>query len=271
MAECLTLWFPQWQGSGTGTDLYDGAREIRDALLPKGSYDEVEVSLDTDLTAAHGIWAYDAVFRQLENAAGIIAHRKPGKICTIGGGCGIDVAPVSYLNQYYGGDLSVVWFDAHGDLNTPESSPTGYFHGMPLRILLGEGEKHLVGQCYSRLVPEQLVLAGVRDLDPPEAEYISRHNIRALDVDLEPLMDMVKEMGSGNLYMHVDLDVLDPVRFPSVLYPVENGLSMEDLMETLAALKDGFNVVGFSLTEYTPGRGAHVGQLKELIEYGYGL
>ena len=60
----LNLLFPQWQGAGKNTDLYDGALEIRDALLPTGSYEQIDVSLDTDLCVDHGIWAYGAILKQ---------------------------------------------------------------------------------------------------------------------------------------------------------------------------------------------------------------
>ena len=58
----------------------------------------------------------------------------------IGGTCGAEIAPVAYLNNHYESDLAILWFDAHGDLNTPKTSLSGHFHGMVLRTLLGEGQ-----------------------------------------------------------------------------------------------------------------------------------
>jgi arginase len=63
------------------------------------------------------------------------------------------MAPISYLNKLYGGDLAVVWFDAHGDLNSPATSVSQNFHGMPLRCLLGDGEETLKSACFSLLRP----------------------------------------------------------------------------------------------------------------------
>ena len=267
MADYLRLVFPQWQGAGLGTDLYDGALAIRDAFLPVGSYEQIDVSLDTGLCADHGIWAYAAILAQLKRAVDCIARVRPGKIFTIGGCCGVEIAPVSYLNQLYDRDLTVIWFDAHGDLNTPESSPSTYFHGMPLRTLLGEGDEDILGQCVSQLVPEQVVLAGCRELDPEEEEYVNRHHVQRLGVNLDPLMEAVNAMGP-NLYIHLDLDVLDPVCFPPVMCPVKGGITMENLTKTLRALKNEYNIVGFSVTEYAPGNGVDAEQLRDIIEWG---
>lgn len=271
MADFLTVFFPQWQGAGKTSELYDGALAIRDALLPEGGYEQIDVSLDTGLTAKHGIWAYDAILAQLKQSVERIAGCKPHRIFTIGGGCGVEIAPVSYLNRLYGGDLTVIWFDAHGDLNTPESSPSGYFHGMPLRALLDEGDDGVTGQCFSYLAPVQVVLAGCRELDPGEEEYVYRHDVPVLDGDTAALTDTVRVKGSPNLYIHLDLDVLDPAYFPSVLCPVRGGIAMGSLMKTLRTLQDQFNIVGFSVTEYAPGDGADISRLRDIVGYGYGI
>ena len=102
-----------------------------------------------------------------------ISARRPQRIFTIGGTCGGELAPVAYLNAHYRGDLAVVWLDAHADLNTPESSPSGRFHGMVLRTLLGAGPESLVSLVSRRLAPQQIVLAGVRDFDRDEATFAS--------------------------------------------------------------------------------------------------
>ena len=95
-------------------------------------------------------------------------------VVTVGGTCGVEAAPVAYLNEQYDGDLAIVWFDAHGDLNAPATSPSGHFHGMVLRTLLGEGPHEYVGELRRPLRPAQLFLAGTRDLDPEESAYILR-------------------------------------------------------------------------------------------------
>ncbi|MCM3082100.1 arginase family protein [Brevibacillus invocatus] len=159
------------------------------------------------------------ILQQLKEAARVISEAKPGAIFTIGGDCGIEVAPVSYLNQIYDGDLAVVWLDAHGDLDTPSTSPSKLFHGMPLRALLGQGDEEILKQCFSTLSVDQVILAGVRDLDEPEESYIQQSSMRVwtvkqLEEGSSELIEWINMRGFSHVYIHVDLDVLDPGHFP---------------------------------------------------------
>ena len=116
-------------------------------------------------------------------AGRIVPRRRPGAgrdgqrtLLTVGGDCGIDVAPVESALAQHGDRLAVVWIDAHADLNTPASSPSGAFHGMVLRTLLGAGPPELAPARALR--PEQVVLAGVRALDPEERRFLVEQSIR---------------------------------------------------------------------------------------------
>lgn len=272
MAECLKLLFPQWQGSGAEKDLYYGAIEIRDILLPVNSYEQIEVFTDEELSIKNDIRSYDSITLQLKKAIDTISNCKPQKIFTIGGDCGVELAPVSYLNKFYNGDLAVIWFDAHGDLNTPSSSPSKNFHGMPLRFLLGDGDKNIVKQCFSKLKPDQVVLAGCRELDTAEEEYICNKNIQVLrGNDFEKMADVIKGMGFKNLYIHLDLDVVDSNCFPAVMCPTENGIQLEILMRYLKLLKQEINVVGMSVVEYKQIEHTHIAKLIDIIKYGYSI
>ena len=81
--------------------------------------------------------------------------KKPDKILTVGGGCGIEIPIVSYFSEKYK-NLDVLWFDAHGDLNTPESSPSKYFHGMPLRFLLEEIRNNDISSKFNKIILRML-------------------------------------------------------------------------------------------------------------------
>src|SRR5260370_10128057 len=94
----------------------------------------------------------------------LLKKNNPRRIFPLGGDCGIDVVPISFLNKRYDGDLAVIWLDAHADANTPQSSPSKTFHGMALRTLLGEGVPQLAAASFSTLLPLQTFLAAVRDL-----------------------------------------------------------------------------------------------------------
>jgi arginase len=141
------------------------------------------------------------------------------------------MVPVGYLNRRYAGDLAVVWFDAHPDLNTPRSSPSGHFHGMVLRALLGDGDQALSDMVPRPLSPSQVILAGVRDIDEPEAAYASAVGIPIISPDelknSDRLMDAVGRSGYSNLYVHIDLDFLNPDDFEGAQFRAAGGISYE--------------------------------------------
>ncbi len=266
----LNLVFPQWQGSGKRKYVYYGAKLIGEKLLDGAPYEEVKVSLDDDIKLEKGIWGYGQIREQLAEARGILRMEKPDKVFLIGGDCGTEVAPISYLNRLYGGDLAVLWLDAHGDLNTPATSQSKNFHGMPLRCLLGDGEISLVSQCFSTLMPSQVIMGGLRDLDPPEVEYIAKNGISVLTVeDLEKdpaaVSRLIRAKGFNNVYVHIDLDVLDSGKCPWALCLTPDGMSTEALMALVEELKRSFDVVGASIVELKPAEDMDTEPLRELV------
>jgi arginase len=122
--------------------------------------------------------------------------------------------------QRAGADAGIVWLDAHGDVQTLETTSSGYLGGIPLRILAGYRPELISARLGLRAVPEpRIALVGARDLDPPEAAYLAASQIRQLPVaglDAAGLPD-------GPLYLHVDLDVIDSAALPGLLYPAPGG------------------------------------------------
>ena len=136
----MKIYFPQWQGSGTGKHIEPGAKTVLD-YCNDPEFIEIPLSTipaGTDGTQQHHINNYTAITEQLQRLKQKIAAAQPKTIQTIGGDCGLEIVPVSYLNQKYP-NLGVIWFDAHADINRPCDSASCNFHGMPLRTLLGEG------------------------------------------------------------------------------------------------------------------------------------
>ena len=249
VSRSLTLVFPQWQGSGKRKFLYEGAGLIRGQLPEAAQYEEVKVSLEEDIKLEKGIWGYRQIHDQLKNACDTITRESPEKIFLIGGDCGTELAPVSYLNKLYDGDLAVLWLDAHGDMNSPITSQSHNFHGMPLRSLLGDGERSIVSLCFSILKPSQVIMGGIRDLDPPEAEFIKKNNIDVLTVsdiekDPEIASRLVKAKGFHYAYVHIDLDVLDSGKCPWALCLTPDGLDTSALMSLIRDLRSKLNLVG---------------------------
>ena len=154
--DTLRLFFPQWQGSGSerAKELLTGVMSLK-SLLPS-SMTELETE-DVNTETANNILHYADIVLNLEEALHIIQEANPKRLVTIGGDCGVDAAPITYLNKVYK-DLAVVWIDAHADLNTPESSPSKSFHGMVLRAILGEGDTVILEKLPSRVFPDAVFL-----------------------------------------------------------------------------------------------------------------
>ncbi|MEV0831103.1 arginase family protein [Nonomuraea rubra] len=228
---------PQWQGSlsPTAPRLVEGAARLA-AMIPGA---DAHVRVETGATLAE---TADRVRRALP---------RDGFTVTVGGDCGVELEPVTAALRRHGDRLHVAWFDAHGDLNSPATSPSGAFHGMILRALLGDGPPGLVRSPALR--PGQIALAGTRSLDPAEADYIREAAIGGLDT-IGP--DAV-------VYVHVDLDVLDGIT--SVGYPEPGGLSPQALVEAVAGLASRHEIAGLAITEYAPADPRDEEMLRELV------
>ena len=135
--------------------------------------------------------------------------------------------------QRAGEVAGVVWFDAHGDVQTLETTSSGYLGGLPLRLLVGYRPELAAARLGLRPVPErQVVLVGARDLDPPEVTYLEHAPVRRRGVtDLDPA-----DLPDGPFYLHLDLDVIDPAEVPGLRYPAPGGTSTARLAGALRGL-----------------------------------
>ena len=265
----LTLLYPEWQSYGENADVFHGARQVATQLFRGTTFLEVEVPQEEELSEEDGVLGLRSVANRFERTLSCIKEQAPSRILLVGGTCGVEVAPVSYLNEKYQGDLAVVWFDAHGDLNTPQSSPSGHFHGMPARTLLGDGPSQIVSKLPRKLRPGQLFLVGTRDLDEPEACYVQDNNISMTLPehlgDGSSIVSDIRSRGLTNIYLHLDLDVLNPKSFPDTLMEAPGGPGMEQISTALRSLAENFNVIGFSIVEFCDRSGGGIQKLRELV------
>ena len=150
-----------------------------------------------------------------------------------------------------GRDLGVVWFDAHGDFHTPQSTPTGFLDGMGFAMLTGDGWHELREGL--RTVPAQnAVLVAARDLEPTEVARVEASELRRADADtLEAALDELASRVDA-VYVHIDLDVLDPSVARANVLSVEGGLDVAQLEQALAAIQSRFEVAAAALTAYDP-------------------
>jgi arginase len=128
--------------------------------------------------------------------------------------------------QRAGLDPSIVWFDGHGDVQTLETTTSGYIGGMPIRVLSGYRPRLIADSLGLRPVPEdRITLVDARDLDPPEVTYLAEAPIRHVDVDALTA-DVLPD---GPLYLHVDFDVVNADELPGLLFPAPGGPSLDSV------------------------------------------
>jgi len=171
----------------------------------------------------------------------------------LSGDCTAALGTVAGL-QRAGAMAAIVWFDAHGDVQTLETTASGYIGGLPLRMLVGYRPELIAARLGLQPVPEQQVLlVGARDLDPPEVSYLERARIRRAEV-----ADLGRaSLPDGPLYVHVDLDVIDSAQLPGLRYPAPGGPGPEHVADAVRWLMGTGRVaaLGLACTWY-PGHDA---------------
>jgi arginase family enzyme len=260
--------YPEWQGCGRASAVQESTRRLAGrlfaedgAILHAPSAGPETLEAEAALSATDGVVGLPALAARCKQVLDALRRRAPNRLAVVGGTCGVEVAPVAYCNERYAGDLAVLWLDGHADLNTPDASPSGHFHGMVLRTLLGDGPAAYTRHLRRPLRPEQVALVGVRTLDPAEEVYLERHPIpvRRGDApdglgwtDGEGLLRLVQDMGADRVYVHLDLDVLNPDAFPDTLMHVPGGPTPEAVARALRPLAetDAVTVVGTSVVEF---------------------
>jgi arginase len=186
------------------------------------------------------------------------------RVITVGGDCAVDIAPIAAARARYGEALTVLWIDAHPDVYSPQTLPSGAFHGMVVRALLGDGPAGLTPE--QPLTPQQVVIAGERAGDVSEHEYLAKTGVRRYGVDdLERALDGLR----GPVYVHIDLDVLEPTVFGSTCYPEPDGVQPHQLIDLISRVDD---IVGAAITEHAPsGDGVDKGEAEVIRRLGAAL
>jgi arginase len=170
----------------------------------------------------------------------------PERPLVLGGCCCAHVGAVEGLAARHG-RIALVWLDAHGDLNTPETSPSGDLWGMPLRMLIDSGA----------VDPVDVVLLGARNLDPPEREYVASVGLRTGPGGLDQALEATE-----GAYVAVDADALEPGEI-SPFMPEPGGLSLAETEELLGRVRERAAVLGVGLSGLSP-ESTNVGPLIRL-------
>ena len=171
-------------------------------------------------------------------------------------------ASADWVRRTTGKPLGAVWVDAHGDMNTPETTTSGNVHGMPLAALLGRPPLDLaaIGQSPS-LLPEHTVLVGIRNLDEQEKAHIRASGVHVFtmkDVDRDGIGSVAERAlalasaGTGGVHVSFDLDACDPTYAPGVGTPVKGGFDYREAHMIMEVVADSQRLVALDLVEVNP-------------------
>lgn len=156
-------------------------------------------------------------------------------------------------------ELGVVWFDAHGDFNTPETSVSGFFDGMALSVLAGNCWRNFAKAIpgFKKIDVSKIVLAGARDFDEKEELLLRSSLITHLKVNEIREKDLLSILPSSlhkgdKLYVHIDLDVFDPSELTANQFSVKGGLLLAEFLEIFKRIKSSFEIAAVAFTAYDP-------------------
>jgi arginase len=186
----------------------------------------------------------------------------------LGGDHSIAIATFSAIASHYkkeGNEIGLIWFDAHADLNTPETSPSGNIHGMPLATILGHGHPDLVNLCgYApKLDPKYFAHIGARDVDPGEKQEIEKHGLRdhfftMSDIDKLGMAQCVEDAvaiasaAPGGYAVTFDVDMIDPRFAPGSGTLVRGGTTYREAHLALEIIAERGGMVSFEIVEVNP-------------------
>ena len=178
----------------------------------------------------------------------------------LGGDHSISIGTVAASAQ--AGTTGLIWIDAHGDFNTPETSPSGNIHGMPVAVLVGDGEDDLVNVGYpgAKLSPSNIVQIGIRDLDPEERQRLAQSGVNVFTMrHIDELsmaavarqtLDHLRDV--DRIHVSLDMDGLDPSEAPGVGTPVPGGLTYREAHLLMEILGDSGQVHSLDVVEINP-------------------
>jgi len=215
--------------------------------------------------------------REIVDACGRLAKlvldiREAGRTpLVLGGDHSIAVGTVAGMSESFrrqGKKIGLIWFDAHADFNTPEISPSGNVHGMPMAAIMGYGAKeltHILGFS-PKVQPEYAVMVGIREVDRDERELVKKSGVRVFtmkDIDrrgIGAVMDdalSIVTNGTDGFAATLDADFLDPYESPGVATPVRGGADYREAHLAMKMLAYTKKMVSFEITEIIPNLDEH--------------
>ena len=232
-------------------------------------YGDVEVPIRDSLSVASAknrfLEPLTEISQQIQKKAYDLLHQNNLPIF-IGGDHSLAIGSIAGVSQFFHErqeDLGVIWIDAHADLNTPASSPSGNIHGMPLSLAIGEGHECLmaIGGHQVKVKPQNIALIGIRTIDGQEKERlrdsgIRYYTMRSLDErGMFPVMqEALSHVGRHTTHIHLsfDIDAIDPRYAPGVSTAVSGGLSLREAHLALEMLYESGKISSMDFAELNP-------------------
>lgn len=218
------------------------------------------------------------IVRVSEETAALVekALQGGGKAIVLGGDHSVCLGAVAGGSTALHGKLGLIYFDAHGDMNTHETTPTGNIHGMQLASLMGFGAPELV-QVYGehpKINKENLLHIGGCDFDQAELELVARENLQTFSMldlmkhGLGPLLEMINKLAHrvDNIWVSLDLDAIDALYAPGAGMPNKKGLTYREVSAIAEHIGQQCNVVGVDVVEYNPLQDEHAKTAELAIE-----
>jgi arginase len=217
--------------------------------------------------AAHAKYLKEITATCTKSAELVLKTLEAGKVpMVLGGDHSVAAGTVAGVAEFYrrqNQKIGLIWIDAHSDMNTPETSPSGNVHGMPLAALMGLGPAEL-GNIFNfspKVRPENCVLVGIRDVDAHEKENIRRAGVEVFtmrDIDERGMRAVMEEAlrmagrGTAGYHVSLDMDWIDPEDAPGVGTPVWGGATYREAHLAMEIIADHGRLLSFEIVEVNP-------------------
>jgi arginase len=237
---------------GVGSSIRALGHEVDAEYVEPSGVESPNPPASTEIATSFSLYREVAVRARAARTSGALP-------IVLGGNCGVTLGAIAAD----GADVGVLWLDAHGDFNTPETTASGFLDGMGLAALTGRCWRRMTAGIpgFHVVADANVVLAGARELDAPEEELLNESevavvrgpSIRAAGVAaaLLPALDALRERVS-RLHFHLDADVLDAKEARANHYAVDGGLTIAELAEVARVTASRFEIVSAAVTSYDP-------------------
>ena len=272
MEKKIRLVYPQWQGADiarwipnipaedSSRGYYLGAM-LLNWLATKSDCETFTVPVSTDYNErliSDGILDKEILIKQTKAALDVLEIANPDKIVTLGGECSVSVPVFTWLNAKLDGEVAVIWMDAHPDVTLPSDDYNGY-HAMALSACMGMGDKDIISNLPSKILPDNVCLAGLREYEYPYIKErvkelgLKHFSPEQLSEDSKILLEWIRSTGKKKVMIHFDMDVLDPADIlAAVADGPEGGLKLKEAVRIINDIAKEFELTALTVAEPMP-------------------